>query len=90
MQLAQYIFWRVEAEAFVANRDGFTPSAHLNKDVLGNWYNRRSETILDDHLFQLWSTGRIAFQEMMKRSQQPEMLQQKVREHNEGQKRRKR
>ena len=37
--------------------------------------------LLDDSLFMLWSTGRISYEEMMKRSQQPEILKQKVREY---------
>lgn len=37
--------------------------------------------LLDDFLFGIWAQGRIAFPEMMKRAQDPDQLQQKVREY---------
>jgi len=40
--------------------------------------------LLDDHLFNLWVAGKIAFDEMMKRCQYPEQLQAKVREYTEA------
>jgi twitching motility protein PilT len=36
--------------------------------------------LLDDALFNLWSTGRISFEQMMMNSQAPDLLQQKVSE----------
>ncbi len=47
--------------------------------------------LLDDFMFNLWAQGRVQFQEMMSRAQDPDSLQQKVREYTEQQqKRRKR
>jgi twitching motility protein PilT len=43
--------------------------------------------LLDDFMFGLWAQGRIAFQEMMKRAQDPDSLQQKVREYTQQQRR---
>ena len=39
--------------------------------------------LLDDFLFNLWTTQRISYNEMMRRSQEPEMLEKKVREYTE-------
>jgi len=39
--------------------------------------------LLDDFMFNLWSQGRITFQEMMKYAQDPDSLQQKVREYTQ-------
>jgi twitching motility protein PilT len=46
--------------------------------------------LLDEYLFSLWSRQRITYQVMMRASQQPEMLEQKVREYTESLKRQKR
>jgi twitching motility protein PilT len=46
--------------------------------------------LLDEYLFSLWSRQRITYQTMMRASQQPEMLEQKVREYTEALKRQKR
>ncbi len=42
--------------------------------------------LLDDFLFGLWAQGKITFAEMMKRAQEPNSLQDKVREYTEAQK----
>lgn len=39
--------------------------------------------LLDDYMFNLWTQGRITFQEMMKYAQDPDSLQQKVREYTQ-------
>jgi len=39
--------------------------------------------LLDDFMFNLWAQGRISFQEMLKRAQDPDALQQKVREYTQ-------
>ena len=44
--------------------------------------------LLDDFMFNLWSQGRISFQEMMKYAQDPDALQMKVREYTQQQQRR--
>ncbi|MCY3017801.1 MAG: type IV pilus twitching motility protein PilT [Planctomycetota bacterium] len=46
--------------------------------------------LLDDFLFNLWTRQRITYNDMMRRSQEPEMLEQKVREYTEMLKRQKR
>jgi twitching motility protein PilT len=45
--------------------------------------------LLDDFLFNLWTTQRITYNEMMRRSQEPDMLEKKVREYTEMMKARK-
>jgi twitching motility protein PilT len=40
--------------------------------------------LLDDYLFTLWSNGKITFNDMIIRAQQPETLQKKVREYTEN------
>ncbi len=44
--------------------------------------------LLDDFIFNLWTQGRVTFQEMMTIAQDPDALQKKVREHTQQQKRR--
>jgi twitching motility protein PilT len=46
--------------------------------------------LLDDFLFNLWTTQKITYNEMMRRSQEPDMLEKKVREYTEMMKRQKR
>ena len=46
--------------------------------------------LLDDSLFTLWASGKIKYDEMAARSQDPETLREKVREYTESLKRRKR
>jgi twitching motility protein PilT len=45
--------------------------------------------LLDDFMFGLWAQGRISFQEMVKRAQDPDALQQKVREYTKQHQRKK-
>ena len=45
--------------------------------------------LLDEFLFNLWTSGKITYNEMMRRSQEPAMLENKVREYTEAQKRQK-
>ena len=44
--------------------------------------------LLDDYLFNLWTSQKITYNEMMRRSQEPEMLEQKVRNYTEAMKNR--
>lgn len=44
--------------------------------------------LLDDSLFNLWTAGKIEYKAMMERCQDPEVLEQKVREYTEAMKRR--
>jgi len=45
--------------------------------------------LLDDFLFNLWTSQKITYNDMMRRSQEPEMLEKKVREYTEMLKRQK-
>jgi hypothetical protein len=39
--------------------------------------------LLDDFLFNLWTVQKITYTEMMRRSQEPELLEKKVRDYTE-------
>jgi len=51
---------------------------------------KEGNILLDDFLFNLWSTQKIAYNEMMRHCQEPDILEKKVRDYTEAMKGRKR
>lgn len=84
---------RVAAFELMFNTDAIRNLIRENKTFRINSFIQTSGKLgmilLDDFMFGLWAQGRITFQEMVKRAQDPDSLQQKVREYTEAQKRRK-
>jgi twitching motility protein PilT len=76
---------RVAAFEIMFNTDAIRNLVRENKTFRINSFIQTSGKLgmilLDDFMFGLWAQGRVTFQDMLRRSQDPESLQQKVKEY---------